>query len=40
MAGISVPAVHKRIASGTVRCIEIDGVKFIDCNYEDKDKDK
>ena len=28
-AGISVPAVYKRINAGSVECVEIDGVKFI-----------
>ena len=27
--GISVPAVYKRINAGSVECVEIDGVKFI-----------
>ena len=27
--GISVPAVYKRINTGSVECVEIDGVKFI-----------
>ena len=29
--GISVPAVYKRIKAGSVECVEIDGVKFV--NY-------
>lgn len=29
--GISVPAVYKRINAGSVECVEIDGVKFV--NY-------
>ena len=32
--GISVPAVYKRINTGKIECVEIDGVKFI------KTKDK
>ena len=27
--GISVPAVYKRINTGKIECVEIDGVKFI-----------
>ena len=27
--GTSVPAVYKRINTGSVECVEIDGVKFI-----------
>lgn len=36
--GLSVPAVYKRIKAGTLKCVEIDGVKFIDCSDE-KDRD-
>ena len=35
--GISVPAVYKRINAGSVECIEIDGVKFINVNNDGKD---
>lgn len=39
--GISVPAVYKRIASGAVECVEIDGVKFIKVSEgHGVDKDK
>ena len=31
--GISVPAVYKRIKAGSVECVEIDGVKFINLTY-------
>ena len=34
--GISVPAVYKRINTGNVECIEIDGVKFIKVNNDGK----
>lgn len=37
--GLSVPAIYKRIASGTVECVEIDGVKFIKCEGDEEDKD-
>ena len=32
--GISVPAVYKRINTGKVECVEIDGVKFIKVNND------
>ena len=35
--GISVPAVYKRINTGKVECVEIDGVKFIKVNDNGKD---
>ena len=34
--GISVPAVYKRINTGNVECVEIDGVKFIKVNNDGK----
>ena len=34
--GISVPAVYKRINAGSVECVEIDGVKFININNDGK----
>lgn len=34
--GISVPAVYKRIKVGSVECVEIDGVKFINVNNDGK----
>ena len=34
--GISVPAVYKRINAGSVECVEIDGVKFINVNDNGK----
>ena len=34
--GISVPAVYKRINAGSVECIEIDGVKFINVSNDGK----
>lgn len=34
--GISVPAVYKRIESGKIECVVIDGVKFIK-NENDED---
>lgn len=34
--GISVPAVYKRINAGSVECVEIDGVKFINVNNDGK----
>ena len=34
--GISVPAVYKRINAGSVKCVEIDGVKFIKVNNDGK----
>ena len=34
--GISVPAVYKRIKAGSVECVEIDGVKFINVNNNGK----
>ena len=34
--GISVPAVYKRINAGSVECVEIDGVKFINVNNNGK----
>ena len=34
--GISVPAVYKRINAGSVECVEIDGVKFINVNDDGK----
>ena len=33
---ISVPAVYKRINTGRVECVEIDGVKFIKVNSDGK----
>lgn len=34
--GISVPAVYKRINAGSVECVEIDGVKFINVDNDGK----
>ena len=34
--GISVPAVYKRINAGSVECVEIDGVKFINVKNDGK----
>ena len=34
--GISVPAVYKRINTGKVEFVEIDGVKFIEVNNDGK----
>ena len=34
--GISVPAVYKRINTGSVECVEIDGEKFINVNNDGK----
>lgn len=36
LEGISVPAVYKRINAGSVECVEIDGVKFINVNNDGK----
>lgn len=33
---ISVPAVYKRINAGSVECVEIDGVKFINVDNDGK----
>lgn len=33
---ISVTAVYKRINAGSVECVEIDGVKFINVNNDGK----
>ena len=35
--GISVAAVYKRINTGKIECVEIDGVKFIKVNDNGKD---
>ena len=34
--GISVPAVYKRINTGKIECVEIDGVKFINVKNDGK----
>ena len=36
LEGISVPAVYKLINAGSVECVEIDGVKFINVNNDGK----
>ena len=37
--GISVAAVYKRINTGKIECVEIDGVKFIKTKYNGQNND-